>query len=231
MDTQLELKQVIGGIIFAARQPLTAGAIRKVLQETAQACGEEAAMFATARESDIKAALARLQADCETQKLGFDLVESAEGFRFQSDPSAGLWVRHMLDVGKPTRLSRPALETLAIIAYRQPIARSEIEGVRGVTVDHVLRMLMEMQLIKIVGRSELPGRPMLYGTTQLFLEHFGLKDIKDLPGIDELARMESQRKRPAGLAESGAPVEKTEGAEPSAAVVAAPVPAGEEHAQ
>lgn len=200
MDTQVELKQVLGAIIFAARQPLTVGEMRKILQETAQACGEEAAAFAAARDSDIKEALARLQADCEAQKMGFDLVDSAEGYRFQSDPLAGLWVRHMLDVGKPTRLSRPALETLAIIAYRQPIARAEIEGVRGVTVDHVLRMLMEMQLIKIVGRSELPGRPMLYGTTQVFLEHFGLKSVKELPGVAELARMDAQRQQPAAPA-------------------------------
>ncbi len=200
METQVELKQVLGAIIFAARQPLTVGAMRKILQETAQECGEEATAFATARESDIKEALGRLRTECEERRPGFDLVESAEGFRFQSDPSAGLWVRHMLDVGKPTRLSRPALETLAIIAYRQPIARAEIEGVRGVTVDHVLRMLMEMQLIKIVGRSELPGRPMLYGTTQVFLEHFGLKSVKDLPGIGELARMDAQRTK-AGAAE------------------------------
>jgi segregation and condensation protein B len=197
MEIQVELKQVLGAIIFAARHPLTTGEMRKILQETAQAYGEEASAFASAKEGDIRAALVRLQSDCETQKPGFDLVESAEGFRFQSDPAGGLWVRHMLDVGKPTRLSRPALETLAIIAYRQPISRAELEGVRGVTVDHVLRMLMEMQLIKIVGRSELPGRPMLYGTTQLFLEHFGLKEIKQLPGIEELARMEMQKQKAA----------------------------------
>ena len=219
MEMQLELKQVLGAIIFAARQPLTAGTMRKILQETAQAYGEEANMFASAKESDIKAALVRLQADCETQKPGFDLVESADGFRFQSDPAGGLWVRHMLDVGKPTRLSRPALETLAIVAYRQPISRAEIEGVRGVTVDHVLRMLMEMQLIKITGRSELPGRPMLYGTTQLFLEHFGLKEIKQLPGIEELARMEMQRQKAASVS----------GPEPVA--VSEPVGTGPEVAQ
>jgi segregation and condensation protein B len=211
MEMQIELKQVLGAIIFAARQPLTTSEIRKILQETAQTYGEEASVFAAAKEADIRAALGRLRADCETQKPGFDLVESAEGFRFQSDPAGGLWVRHMLDVGKPTKLSRPALETLAIIAYRQPISRAEMEGVRGVTVDHVLRMLMEMQLIKIVGRSELPGRPMLYGTTQLFLEHFGLKDIKQLPGIEELARMEVQKRK-----ETPAPVQEAAPTEPVA---------------
>ncbi len=195
MDTpvQLQFKQVLGAIVFAARQPMTAGAIRKVLQETAQAYGEEATAFGVAKESEITQCLKAMKTECEANALGFHLIESADGYRFQSDPAGGPWVRHMLDIGKPTRLSRPAIETLAIIAYRQPLSRAEIEGVRGVAVDHVIRMLMEMQLIRIVGRSELPGRPMLYGTTSLFLEHFGMKDVKDLPGIQELARLDAAR--------------------------------------
>ena len=217
--TQVELKQVLGAIIFAARQPMTAGAVRKVLQETAEINREEAAIYGGIKEAEIKSALHQLQAECDAGKLGVHLVESAEGFRFQSDPAGGPWVRHMLNVGKPTRLSRPALETLAIIAYRQPISRAELEGVRGVAVDHVIRMLMEMQLIKIVGRSELPGRPMLYGTTTLFLEHFGLKDVKELPGITELARMDAMRKKQeeavAAVQETTAPRE--EAVEPDAA--------------
>jgi segregation and condensation protein B len=213
--TQVELKQVLGAIIFAARQPMTAGAVRKVLQETAEINREDAGLYAGVKEAEIKAALHQLQAECDAGKGGIHLVESAEGFRFQSDPAGGPWVRHMLNVGKPTRLSRPALETLAIIAYRQPISRAELEGVRGVAVDHVIRMLMEMQLIKIVGRSELPGRPMLYGTTTLFLEHFGLKDVKELPGITELARMDAMRKK---QEEAVAAVQETPpAAEPGAA--------------
>lgn len=200
----VELKQVLGAILFAARHPMSAGAIRKVLQETGEANREEAGLFQSTKESEVKAALQALQADYDAALGGIHLVESAEGFRFQSDPAGGPWVRHMLNVGKPTRLSRPALETLAIIAYRQPISRAELEGVRGVAVDHVIRMLMEMQLIRIVGRSELPGRPMLYGTTALFLEHFGLKDVKELPGVTELARMDAMRKKQEeALAEAG----------------------------
>ena len=222
MDTtqvQLELKTVLGSIIFAARQPLTLGAIRKILQETAQAYGEETAAFGGFKDAEIKKTLLDLQAECSQQKLGFQVVESADGFRFQSDPVGGPWVRHMLDVGKPTRLSRPGLETLAIIAYRQPVSRSEIEGVRGVAVDHVIRMLMEMQLIKIVGRSELPGRPMLYGTTALFLEHFGLKEIKELPGIEEMARMEALRQKQAAAAKDEAAPAVAETAAPDQPVV------------
>ena len=210
METiQVELKQILGAIIFAARQPMTAGAVRKVLQETAEVNKEDAGQYGNVKEAEIKAGLKQLQSECEAQRLGVHLVESSEGFRFQSDPAGGPWVRHMLNVGKPTRLSRPALETLAIIAYRQPISRAELEGVRGVAVDHVIRMLMEMQLIKIVGRSELPGRPMLYGTTALFLEHFGLKDVKELPGITELARMDAMRqKQEAALAKTETAEEK-----------------------
>ena len=192
---QVELKQVLGAIIFAARQPMTVGAIRKLLQETAEINRDEAGVYGSVKDAELKACLRQLQTECETSKIGVHLVESADGFRFQSDPTGGAWVRQMLNVGKPTRLSRPALETLAIIAYRQPISRAELEAVRGVAVDHVIRMLMEMQLIKIVGRSELPGRPMLYGTTALFLEHFGLKEVKDLPGIAELSRMDALRQK------------------------------------
>ena len=192
---QVELKQVLEAIIFAARQPMTVGAIRKLLQETAEINRDEAGVYGSVKDAELKACLRQLQTECETSKIGVHLVESADGFRFQSDPTGGAWVRQMLNVGKPTRLSRPALETLAIIAYRQPISRAELEAVRGVAVDHVIRMLMEMQLIKIVGRSELPGRPMLYGTTALFLEHFGLKEVKDLPGIAELSRMDALRQK------------------------------------
>jgi segregation and condensation protein B len=85
------------------------------------------------------------------------------------------------------------LETLAIIAYRQPCVRSEIEAVRGVAVDQILRNLLELQLVRIVGRSELPGRPMLYGTTQKFLEYFGINDLNDLPGVEELKGLEGSK--------------------------------------
>lgn len=200
----MELKQVLGAIIFAARQPMTIGVIRKLLQETAEINREEAGVYGSVKDAELKACLRQLQTECDTNNTGVHLVESADGFRFQSDPIGGPWVRHMLNVGKPSRLSRPALETLAIIAYRQPISRAELEAVRGVAVDHVIRMLMEMQLIKIVGRSELPGRPMLYGTTALFLEHFGLKDVKDLPGISELSRMDALRQKQEASAKEAA---------------------------
>lgn len=115
--------------------------------------------------------------------LGMELVEVAGGYRFQTAPDCGKWVRKMLNKGKPTRLARPAIETLAIIAYRQPVARSEIESIRGVCAGHVIKALMEMQLVRIIGRSDLPGRPFLFGTTPAFLDHFGLSSLNELEPI------------------------------------------------
>jgi len=104
----------------------------------------------------------------------------------------------MLNRGKPQRISRPMIETLAIIAYRQPIARSEIESIRGVGVGHVVKALMEAQLVRIIGRSELPGRPFLFGTTNTFLEHFGLKNLNELnamqPGVERTPPAEQRSK-------------------------------------
>ncbi len=186
------LRRVLGAVVFAARRPLSARDIRALFQ-SAEADGGEAAAWANLSEAEITAALDQLRIDCEAAALGVQLAQVAGGYRFQNDPVGGLWVRRLLGADRPARLSRPALETLAVIAYRQPVTRADIEAVRGVSVDHVIPVLMEMQLVRIVGRSDLPGRPMLYGTTTAFLEHFGLKDIKDLPGIEELARIELRR--------------------------------------
>jgi len=179
---QLELKQVLGAMIFGARRPVSVKEMTRCLKEVGEL--EGGAPFSSARESDILQALEQLKVDLETQQVGFTLTEVAGGFRLESDPSSGRWVRHFLDIGKPNRLSRPALETLAIIAYRQPLTRADIEAVRGVNVDHIIRILLEMQLIRIVGRSQVPGKPFLYGTTHIFLEHFGLKDLDELGGIE-----------------------------------------------
>ena len=99
---------------------------------------------------------------------------------------------------KPARLSAPALETLAIIAYRQPITRADVEAVRGVNIDGVLQTLMERGLVKIAGRAEIPGRPLLYETTQFFLDHFGLRSLDELPNVEELRRRDLPVSRPAG---------------------------------
>lgn len=195
IDVLPELKQIIGALLFGAKTPLSAGDIRRVLQQVAESWGGKTRDFAKATEADIRAALEQLQADFVDKKVGLHVSEVANGFRLENDVACGPWLRHLLARGRPQRLSRPALETLAIIAYRQPCIRSEIESVRGVAVDQIIRNLLEMQLIRIVGRSELPGRPWQFGTTQRFLEHFGLKSVQDLPGIEELRRMEAEQLR------------------------------------
>ncbi|MBO7298840.1 MAG: SMC-Scp complex subunit ScpB [Kiritimatiellae bacterium] len=133
--------------------------------------------------SAVKKAIVELQEYFKNMNMGMELVEISGGYRFQTASDCGRWVRKMLNKGKPTRLARPAIETLAIIAYRQPVSRSEIEGIRGVSAGHVIKALMEMQLVRIIGRSDLPGRPFLFGTTNAFLDHFGLKSLKELEGV------------------------------------------------
>ena len=103
-----------------------------------------------------------------------------------SEPAYANWVRQLFPAARPARLTPPSLETLAIIAYRQPITRADVEAVRGVAVDGVLQSLMERGLVKIAGRAEVPGRPLLYETTQFFMEHFGLRNLDELPNADEL---------------------------------------------
>ena len=141
-----------------------------------------------ALDKSIRAAIAELRAGLRSLGLGMDIAEIADGYRLQTDPACGPWVRRLLNRGKPQRMSRPVIETLAIIAYRQPISRSEIESIRGVGVGHVLKALMEMQLVRIVGRSDLPGKPFLFGTTPVFLDHFGLRNLGELnhvqPGVE-----------------------------------------------
>lgn len=194
---ELALQRIVGAMLFAAKKPLTLAEIRRVLQQVAEQASTDG--MPPPRDASIKSAIAAVQDALASGGLGVTLGVApgsgadGGGYRLQTDPACGPWLRCLLEMGKPNRLSRPALETLAIIAYRQPASRAEIEGVRGVGVDAMLRTLLEMQLIKITGRSELPGRPLLYGTTQLFLEHFGLKNVRDLPGIEQLCRREAAR--------------------------------------
>jgi segregation and condensation protein B len=186
-EKMVELKQLLGSLVFAAARPLGVSEMRRCLAEVGQTAGGEASAFAGLKEADIRTALNELAAEMnEKCRVGFHLAEVAGGFRFQTDPNCGKWIKHLLELGRPNRMSRPSLETLAIIAYRQPIMKSEIEGVRGVNVDHIIKGLLELRLIRIAGRSKLPGHPFLYGTTQLFLEHFGLKDLKDLKDIEPM---------------------------------------------
>ncbi len=221
IDVIPELKQIVGALLYASRTPITLGDIRKTLKLVAETGTGAVKDFGEVGEADVRAALEQLQRDLHAGCVGVQVVEVANGFRMQNDVSCGLWVRQLLNKARDNRLSKPALETLAIIAYRQPITRAEIESVRGVQVDQVMRTLLDLQLIRIVGRKDLPGRPWLFGTTQKFLEFFGLKNVQDLPGIEELRRVEADREKAAAeaaAAESATPVaparEQTDGVEP-----------------
>ena len=142
--------------------------------------------FRNTREAAIAAALEELKVEIDTQLRSFHLVEIAGGWRLVSRPEFAPWLSKLLDEARPHRLSPPSLETLSIIALRQPISRADIAAIRGVEVDGVIKTLLERDLITITGKSEAPGRPMLYGTTQKFLEHFGLRSLDDMPKAAEL---------------------------------------------
>ena len=188
IDVLPELKQIVGALLFAAKEPLSIKRMRKVMIETGNGFAGPYEQYAKATDKQIEGALEELQEDFEKAKLGLDVAKVAEAYRLQNDAACGPFVRALLEKNQTMRLSKPALETLAIVAYRQPCLRSEIEEVRGVSVDAVLRKLIDMQLVRVVRRSELPGRPWLFGTTQKFLEHFGINTIDDLPGSMELKR-------------------------------------------
>ncbi len=190
-----ELKQIIGAMLFVRKEPLTVAEIRRVLSATAERRGGITSDFAKANEEQVREAVDALGRELAERKAGFHVIEVAGGFRLENDANCGPWLRVMLQKGRGARLSLPALETLAIVAYRQPCVRSEIEAVRGVAVDAILKNLLEMQLVRVIGRSELPGRPWMFGTTQKFMEHFGLKSLDDLPGTDELRRLEAEQAR------------------------------------
>ena len=184
----VDLKQILGAMIFGANRSLSIKEMKKTLQAVGEESGGPAKVYATIRESEIAQALEKLIVEIDQLQGGMHIAEVAGGFRFQSDPQCGIWLRHLLDKGKPSRLSQPGLETLAVIAYRQPITRAQIEAIRGVSVDHVVRKLLEMQLIRISGRSELPGRPFMYATTHYFLEHFGLRDLSQLEEVNPMLK-------------------------------------------
>jgi segregation and condensation protein B len=182
----MSLSQVIEALLFAAQKPLT---VRELVSAIKGAGGEDELMpneFAKTTEAQAAAVLEQLKIEYGQQGRAFQLAEKAEGWQLVSDPAYAPWVRQLFPAVKPARLTPPSLETLAIIAYRQPITRADIEAVRGVAVDGVLQNLMERGLVKIGGRAEVPGRPLLYETTQFFLEHFGLRDLDELPNAVEL---------------------------------------------
>ena len=187
----MELKNIVETVLFAAEKPLTLKELREIFCRAAEGefSTEASRAWQKVKEQDLHQAIQDLNLHYEGTQSGLQVREIADAFQLVTRSDLVPWLRRLYEEHRPQRLSQPAMETLAIIAYRQPITRADIEAIRGVVVDGVVQTLLERGLIKIVGRSEVPGRPLLYGTTQDFLEHFGLKNVNDLPAVEELRKV------------------------------------------
>jgi segregation and condensation protein B len=184
----MTLEKVIEALLFSAQKPLSIREIATAIKGAEDPAADGPNEFTRVRDAEVAAALEQLKIEYVQQSRAFQLIEKADGWQLATDPAFAKWVRQLFPAPKPARLSAPALETLAIIAYRQPITRADVEAVRGVNIDGVLQTLMERGLVKIAGRAEIPGRPLLYETTQFFLDHFGLRNLDELPNAEELRR-------------------------------------------
>lgn len=205
----MNLTRVIEALLFSAQKPLS---VRELTEAIKGAGAEEDSLdrgtneFARVNQAEVAAALEQLKIEYIEHDHAFQVNEKADGWQLATDPKYAQWVRQLFPAPKPARLSAPALETLAIIAYRQPITRADVEAVRGVNIDGVLQTLMERGLVKIAGRAEIPGRPLLYETTQFFLHHFGLRNLDELPNVEELRTRHLPRPRAvASIGDAGLP--------------------------
>jgi segregation and condensation protein B len=167
-----DLKLIIEALLFASPEPLSVARIKSILQ------GVET--------EEINQALESLDNEYAQESRSFQMVEIGGGYQLATKPDYSVFVAKLADSRSKQRLSKAAMETLAIVAYKQPVVRSMIEGIRGVNADGVLRTLLERDLIRIVGRGDGPGRPLLFGTTREFLLQFGLNKLSDLPGLKEI---------------------------------------------
>ena len=168
------IRNIIESLLFVSDEPLSVAKIKSVLEAVDT--------------KEIKTALHALADQYEARGGGFNLSEVAGGWQLRSRPEYHEWIKRMLQPS-PQRLSKAALETLAIVAYNQPIIRADIEHIRGVDCGGILRQLMERKLVRVLGRKEIPGRPLIYATSKLFLELFDLRDLKDLPTPKEMEEM------------------------------------------
>ena len=169
-----ELRSIVESLLFVAEGPLTIQRLGEVLEDV--------------EKDDIRTVAEELRTELENNRRGVRLVEVAGGYQLRTAKVNAEWVKKLLG-GRPARMGRATLETLAIIAYRQPITRAEIEAIRGVDVDGVINTLLDRSLIRAVARKDVPGRPFLYGTTTEFLQLFNLKDLTHLPTLKEMEEM------------------------------------------
>ncbi len=167
-----EVKRIVEALLFAVQEPISVRKICEVVE------GVET--------KEIREVIQQLREEYDTHDRVFQIEEIANGYQLLSRPEYHEWISKIRKKSGESKLSQQALETLSIIAYKQPIIRAEIEAIRGVQSGQMIRTLIEKGLVKITGRDEVLGRPLLYGTTTKFLDHFGLKSIKDLPKVEDL---------------------------------------------
>jgi len=170
-----ELKAILEAVLFVSPEPVPVARLMSIL--------------GTVSKAEVVQALGILTHDLNQDGRGIQLVQIAGGYRLVTKQEYGPWLKRMDKAKAAQKLSRSALESLAIIAYKQPLVRSEIEEIRGVETSGVLRTLCERKLVRIVGRKDVPGRPIMYGTTKFFLEHFGLHDLSQLPPLREFKEL------------------------------------------
>lgn len=187
----MELTQIIEALIFAAPEPVSSAEIAKAIRRASEESGlAEMQHWENITAKKVESAIAELGENLGESGRAVELREGANGWRFVTRADYAQWIRALLPEMRPEKLSPAALETLALVAYRQPITKADIEAVRGVSVDGTLQKLIDRNLVRIGGRADLPGRPMLYETTEEFMEHFGVKDLDDLPNASELRIVE-----------------------------------------
>jgi len=177
------LSQHIEALIFTAEQPITLKEIKNCLQETFQT---------KFKKGEVEEAIQGLMKKYEEDSYSFEIIEIAEGYQFLTKGAYHNTVGTMLKQKTKKRLSRAALETLSIIAYKQPVTKSEMEKIRGVSCDYSIQKLLEKELVAIAGRSEGPGRPLLYATSEKFMDYFGIKSIKDLPKLQDFKNPDNE---------------------------------------
>lgn len=203
----MQLSAIIEALLTASQDPISSAEIARLVRSRAAEAEDVEARekeegrdveampdwlkdLADTHEEQVIAAIEELNKQYESTGRAFSLIERAKGWKLYTRADYGDFVRQLFPGRKPERLSGPAMETLAIIAYRQPITKAAVEAVRGVSCDGMLQKLLDRDLIRIGGRAELPGRPLLYETTDLFFEHFGIRSVDDLPNASELRKVE-----------------------------------------
>ncbi|MFK7849350.1 MAG: SMC-Scp complex subunit ScpB [Akkermansiaceae bacterium] len=203
----MQLSAILESLLIASQEPLSSEEMAKIvrarvaeaedvqLREKDEGSDPEALPewltgLGKTTDEEVSIAISELNVHYEESGRAFTILERAKGWKIYTKADFADFVRHLFPGRKPERLSGPAMETLAIVAYRQPITKAAIEAVRGVSCDGMLQKLLDRDLIRIGGRAELPGRPLLYQTTDLFFEHFGITSIDDLPNASELRRVE-----------------------------------------